>query len=70
MNINNTTLNNQISIKIQPTKNKLLDITSFRNVVSIPQWLNMITNRPTKPVHIKVRVPPIRVPKIPAKKLI
>ena len=28
----------------------------------------MITNRPTKPVHIKVYVPPIRVPKIPAKK--
>ena len=28
----------------------------------------MITSRPTKPVHIKVCVPPIRVPKIPAKK--
>lgn len=28
----------------------------------------MITSRPTKPVHIKVCVPPIREPKIPAKK--
>lgn len=28
----------------------------------------MITSKPTKPVHIKVCVPPIRVPKRPAKK--
>ena len=28
----------------------------------------ILSNRPTKPVHIKVCVPPIRVPKIPAKK--
>lgn len=30
----------------------------------------MITSKPTKPVHTKVCVPPIRVPKIPAKKAI
>ena len=49
-------------------KNKLFDKASFKNVVSTPTCSNKNIRRPTKPVQIKVCVPPISAPKIPAKK--